>query len=363
MIPYRPMSAQDRTLERAATIFARHGEDSLSPFILRSDKRFLFAAGGTLAYRSVGRTTIASGDPVGPPESIGVLVEQLLARARADGRRVVVYGASARHLETYRRLGLRAVCVGEEAVVDPARFTLEGRAVRKLRQSVNRVARRGWRIAILEGHELDARVVRELRELDGVWRAAGGNGRGFAMATDRPGHVAGPDDVFALGWSPAGRLSASLRFLAHRGRLSLDTTQRAGDTTNGLGEALICHLLAWACREGVAEVSLNYAGLGHLVRRAPEGGLLRRTLTRALLRVLGCRFQMDRLVMFNEKFHPEWRPRYLVYASRLALPMDVMRVLQAEGYLAAPRDGEALVAPGDWVPGAGPYPIEQPLSA
>ena len=36
---------------------------------------------------------------------------------------------------------------------------------------------------------------------------------------------------------------------------------------------------------------------------------------------------------FNEKFSPEWRPRYLVYESRAALPRTVLRVLQAEGYL------------------------------
>ena len=45
------------------------------------------------------------------------------------------------------------------------------------------------------------------------------------------------------------------------------------------------------------------------------------------------RFQMDRLVRFNEKFSPQWRPRYLVYESRAALPLAIARVLQAEGYL------------------------------
>ena len=42
---------------------------------------------------------------------------------------------------------------------------------------------------------------------------------------------------------------------------------------------------------------------------------------------------MDRLVVFNEKFSPCWRPRYLVFESRARLPAAVFRVLQAEGYL------------------------------
>jgi hypothetical protein len=42
-------------------------------------------------------------------------------------------------------------------------------------------------------------------------------------------------------------------------------------------------------------------------------------------------------VTFNEKFSPAWRPRYLVFQSRLLLPLAVLRVLQAEGYVRQPR--------------------------
>jgi lysyl-tRNA synthetase class 2 len=49
--------------------------------------------------------------------------------------------------------------------------------------------------------------------------------------------------------------------------------------------------------------------------------------------LLGRRFQMQRLVTFNEKFSPAWHPRYLVYQSRLSLPLAVLRVLQVEGYV------------------------------
>jgi lysyl-tRNA synthetase class 2 len=62
-----------------------------------------------------------------------------------------------------------------------------------------------------------------------------------------------------------------------------------------------------------------------------------RALTKLVMAPLGRRFQMERLVRFNEKFSPEWRPRFLVYESRGALPKAVLRVLQAEGYLPEPR--------------------------
>ncbi len=105
------------------------------------------------------------------------------------------------------------------------------------------------------------------------------------------------------------------------------------ETPNGLNEALVAHTLELARERGVPEVSLNYAGLAHVLRARTPRNPVRRAGRAATVAVLRRHFQMDRLVRFNDKFSPEWRPRYLVYESRPALPRAVLRVLQAEGYL------------------------------
>jgi lysyl-tRNA synthetase class 2 len=347
----RPLIIGSRSAEalsRARAVVEAHGDDSLSPFILRPDKSFAFAAGGVLAYRIIGRIAIVSGDPVGPTSSVAALVGPLVRRAHHVGGRVVLYGASARYLEIYRELGLRAICVGEEAVVDPEAFTLDGRPVRKLRQSVNRVARRGWRIEAHRGREIDPSLESEIDALEAEWRSQRGRLLGFAMAMGEFDLGVRPADLYVLAWSPEGRLSAVMRFLSCRGNLSLDTMRRVGETPNGLNESLVCRALLFAREHGVREVSLNYAGLGHLVRQGPSGSRPVRAVQRVALTVLGRHFQMDRLVLFNSKFSPQWRPRYLVYESRRGLPRTILRVLQAEGYL--PDRGRGTTD-GTWQPG------------
>jgi lysyl-tRNA synthetase class 2 len=126
--------------------------------------------------------------------------------------------------------------------------------------------------------------------------------------------------------------------------------RRVGDTPNGLNEALVCKALEAARDGGVAEVSLNYAGLAHVVRREPSRHALTRALTPIALRPLHRRFQMDRLVRFNEKFSPQWRPRYLVYESHAALPLAIGRVLQAEGYLPHREQGRWAAAVREGLP-------------
>jgi lysyl-tRNA synthetase class 2 len=333
----RPAAADNHHVEHeyraARAIVDAHGEDSLSPFILRPDKALQFAGGGVLSYRVIRGTAVVSSDPVGPPGAAPRVMASLLEVAHRHGWQVAVWGASDRHLDAYRHLGLRSVCVGEEAFVDPRRFTLEGRAVRKLRQSVNRVQRRGWEILVREGRAVDAALEAEIDELEHEWRRSQRRLHGFAMGMGVYDAHLRPDDLYVLARSPTGELGAAMHFVSHCGKLSLDTMRRVGSTPNGLNEALVCRALVLARRRGVTQVSLNYAGLAHLVRSAPPDERLRRWGGQLLLAALGRHFQMERLVRFNEKFSPEWRPRYLVYESRGALPRSVVRVLQAEGYL------------------------------
>ncbi len=330
----RPSEHEYRT---ARGIIDSHGRDSLTPFVLRPDKALAFAAGGVLSYQVIGATAVISADPVAPDGAAGEVLAAFRAHARRRGWRIAVWGASPRHLDAYRRLGLRAICVGEEAFIDPSRFSLEGRAVRKLRQSVHRVGRRGWEIQVREGRDIDAALEREMEVLAGRWRHDHPRLHGFAMGMGAYAGELRPDDLYLLARSPEGELGAVMRFVPYGTNLSLDTMQRVGETPNGLNEALVVRALEEARDRGIPEVSLNYAGLAHLVRPQPDAPRLRGAVIRIVMGPLHRRFQMDRLVHFNDKFSPQWRRRYLVYESRSALPRAILRVLQAEGYLPQPR--------------------------
>jgi len=323
---------------RAREIVDRAGSDSLSPFILREDKAFYFHADAVLAYRVVGETAVISGGPVGPDESSSAVLGDFVEHARRNGWNVVATGASEHHLPAYEGLGLRCLRIGDEAWVDPRQLSLEGRQMRKVRQSVHRVARRGWSIESHAGGDLGPAVVRELAAFDRAWRARRRRIIGFAMSMGAWEVEWRPDDLLVVGRDPAGELRAMLRFAAHPGGLSLDAMRRIGDCPNGLTEALVVRAIEVARDQEVDEVSLNFAGFAHLMTAAAAELETRDRIARYGLSLLGDRFQMERLVRFNEKFIPYWRPRFLVYDSRTRLPRAGVRVLQAEAYLRAPEN-------------------------
>jgi lysyl-tRNA synthetase class 2 len=322
---------------RAAAIVAAFGDDSLAPFALREDKSYHFAAGGFLAYRTLRETAVVSGDPIGPPGSAGAIVASFERDARRRGWNMVVTSASGRHLPAYRRIGLSALCIGEEAVVDPQQFSLEGRAIRKVRQSVARLERHGWRISLVDAGAVDSGIRAELDAVERAWRASRPRLSGFAMTL---GRLWGADEdrhaLYVVARDESGKLRAFLRFAEYAGGLSLDATRRFGDEPNGLSEAMVAAGLGYAREQQIGEVSLNFAGFAHVMaaRAAPGRG---QAVLRVLLRAFHGRFQLEQLVRFSDKFGPTWRPRYLIHRRRTSLPLAGLRVLQAEAYVRPPR--------------------------
>ncbi len=264
----------------------------------------------------------------------------------------MLHGASETGLAAGRRRGFRTMHVGDEAVVDPRAFTLEGRAVRKVRQSVTRVGRLGWAVEVADAEELDAGARAEIDAVEATWRARQPRLQGFAMTLGRLWGV--EDDrgaVFAIARDPDGAVRAFQRYAAYRGGLSLDVMRREEDTPNGLNEALVVAVLAEAADRELREVSLNFAGYSHVMRADPSTLSPRRRALRHLLELTHGRFQLERLAAFNAKFFPVWRPRYLAYRHALTLPLAGLRVLQAEGYVRGPA-GEAETT--SWRPATAP---------
>src|SRR5690348_2586795 len=196
----------ERRLARA--LVDAYGSDSLSFFALRRDKSYLFSPSrrAFLAYRVVAGTALVSGDPVGDEAEIDDLLAELRRVVRAHGWRLAVVGASDEHLDRYRALGLKPVSMGEEAVLSPRDFSLEGRAIRKVRQSVSRLGKAGYTFRVVPADEVAPPLEAELEDVSAAW-LGGETERGFSMAIDDL-HV--PGTVLALSEDPAGRVGGFL---------------------------------------------------------------------------------------------------------------------------------------------------------
>ncbi len=347
LAPWRYRLAHEaRDRELAHDLVATYGEDTLAPFALRADKSYFFSESerAFLAYRVVGGVAIIAGDPIGPEDELEPLLVRFVDYVHARDWRIAILGASDRCLPLYRTVGLQALYHGDEAVVETAQFSLDGRAIRKVRQSVHRLERAGYSVLVATPGELSDELRDELESVARAWRGTAPE-RGFAMALDALFRLDGDDAVFVIGRDPDGAAAGFLHFaVTPAGRaLSLSTMPRVRDAPNGFTEWLVCAAVAWARDNGYERVSLNFAPFAALL--GPDAELstaAQRLQRRALLGMKG-HFQLDNLLLFNRKFFPYWQPRFVVYERRLDLPRVGIAALAAESYLPFQRQRKAAV--------------------
>ena len=327
----------ERSLARA--LVDAYGNDSLSFFALRRDKSYFFSPTrrAFLAYRVVAGAALVSGDPVGAEEEFDALLAEFRRVARMHGWRLAVLGASDAQLCRYRAIGLRPIPLGEEAVLRPGEFSLEGRPIRKVRQSVSRLTKAGYTLRVVAAEDAGPELRGKLDVVSRLWRGRQPE-RGFTMAID---DLYVPGTVFALAEDGGGLVGGFLHLAPTPagGGWSLSTMRRRPGTPNGLTEFLIVETLAWAKGRGAAEVSLNFCVFTEFISQERAVTVPRRFLRRVLL-AGDSLFQLERLYVFNRKFFPEWRPRYLCVERLADLPLVGLAYLHVE---------QLLVPPGPWM--------------
>lgn len=336
--PAARLTPEDEARMRA--LLDVHGHrDSLGYFALRRDKSVIWSPSGKacIAYRVVSGVMLASGDPLGDPEAWPGAIEAFLEMADLHAWTPAVMGCSEAAGTAWQRAGLTALEIGDEAVVEAAGFTLEGRAMRGVRQAVNRVERAGYTTRVCRVTELTRQEAVVLQAQADAWRGAETE-RGFSMALGRFGDRADPDCVLVMAFLD-DRLRGFLHFVPWgRDGLSLDLMRRDRDAENGLNELLIVRALQAAPGMGVARLSLNFAVFRSALQageRLGAGPVIK--AWRRLLVFVSRWFQIESLYRFNAKFRPDWEPRYVCYPGARDLPRVTLAALEAEAFLVWPR--------------------------
>jgi lysyl-tRNA synthetase class 2 len=337
-----PAHLTEQDVVRLRDLLARHGSaDSLGYFALRRDKSAVFSASGkaAVAYRVVGGVALAAGDPVGDveawPGAIAAWWQLCTRYAWVPG----VLAASELGADVYRReVEFDALELGDEAIVEVADFTLEGRPMRGVRQAVARVRRAGYCARVEKVGELAPGRAAELRRLAELWRG-GDVERGFSMALGRFAAPEDPDELVVTAADGTGRACGLLGFVPWGcDAYSLDVMRRAPDADNGVVELMVTTLLEACPALGVQRISLNFAVFRWVFERGGRigaGPVLR--LWHRVLTAAGRFWQIESLFRANAKYRPVWEPRFVCFRDAGDLPRVLLAALRAEAFLQRPR--------------------------
>jgi lysyl-tRNA synthetase class 2 len=326
--------------EASMRTLLQRSPDSLGYFNLRRDKSVVWSESGkaAIAYRVVSGVMLASGDPLGDPEAWPGAITSFLVEAELHAWTPAVIGCSERAGVIWcRETGFSALELGDEAVVDVAQFSLEGRPMRNVRQMVKRIERAGYTTEVLRAGAIsEGERRRALVDAD-AWRGTETE-RGFSMALGRLVDPVDPDCVFAVARQD-GVMRAFLQFVPWgTDGISLDLMRRDRTADAGVNELLIVDTLKFCPQLGVNRVSLNFAVFRSTLERGERlgaGPFLRGW--RKVLLFASRWFQIESLYRFNAKFQPTWEPRFVVYPATRNLPRITVAALEAEAFLTWPH--------------------------
>ncbi len=324
--------------EQARAIVARHGADTLAYFALRDDKDWFFTGHSVVAYAVRNGVCLVSPDPIGPPEERADTWADFCAFADANGWSVAVMAAGASWLPIYQAMGMRAIYLGDEAIVDCTTFTLDGGSMKSLRGAHNRVSKTGYTVEFVDPNHLDSRGRREVLELLPETRR-GGMERGFSMTLSR---VFDRDDtglLLAIARDVEGRAQAVCQFVPSPeiDGWSLDLMRRRqGEALpNGVIDFVIVETILHMRRLGLRGLGLNFSVLRAVVSgergdSTGHGDSTWHSIERRVLARLSESAQIESLWRFNAKFHPEWQPRWVVVDAVEHVPAQGFAIADAE---------------------------------
>jgi len=345
---------------RAAEASRRHAR-STNPLLAATGDKALFwlppppaetgipsPGEGFIAYRTLGRFLIAYSDPVCPSGEEHRLLAAFLNYAADQDREVVLYQISAPLIPVAHDFGFSFFKLGEEGIVDLARFDLKGNKAKKWRNALNRVEKAGGRFEIVQGGALAA-LLPELRRVSDAWLEKKKQvEKGFSIGRF--------DEVYlsrfpcAVVWDAAGQVAGFANILEGRTgeELSVDLMRYRpeAEEEGGLGdviEYLFVRIMLFGKESGFTRFNLGMAPLSSV-------GELRWARSFERLAHLFFRhgehwFNFQGLRRFKEKFEPEWEPRYMAYPKPWDWPAAVTStaVLIAGGWpaLLLPRKRSA----------------------
>ena len=331
---FRPViyreGAPEADRQRARIIVEQYGHSSLACFALLTDKSYYFSPAGqtVIAYVPKGRGAIALGDPIGPKSDRTEAIVGFQHFCDRNDWQPAFYQTLPEELETYRSLGFQSLKIGEEAIVDLNAFTLQGKAGKNLRTSMNKLTKQGYRVAF-HIPPIPAALLQELRAISDQWLT----------------HMEGAEKKFSLGWFDDDYLRdceiavvynksnqpvafANIVPEYQNPEATIDLMRHQVEIERGTMDFLFVSLFQHFKGLGYKGFNLGLAALSG-VGETGESSRMEKGM-HYLYEHLNQLYNFQGLRSYKDKFHPEWESRYMVYPKLAALPDVAVALVRAD---------------------------------
>jgi len=326
--PQKNVSTEE--LDLANDLLKSFGNSSLDYFKKYYDKLIFFSENRKtfVAYRISGNFAVVLENPVAENiEELQKCISEFDTYCYENGIKSFYYRVPEESLEVYHKLRKKDLFLGQEAVVDLAKFTLSGGDKKSLRNSINKIKEHGYKSTIYYPPVKDG-ILQKIKSVSDEWLSDTGRkeiifSQGmFAWEELKQQPIITVENA-------EERIIAFLNIIPDyaKGEATYDLMRKTKDAPNGVMDLIMIELFNYLKSQNFSYVNLGFAPISGL--NDPH------TFTERSMK-----FAYEKIKSFShfkgmreykEKFEPIWHNKYLIYQDDydlLQAPVVLVNVIK-----------------------------------
>lgn len=314
--------------ERAKLLLEQYGNSPVDYFKIDSDKLLFFSdeADGFVSYRISNGFAVVLEEPVCAEENKIIVLREFDAHCRKMGLKTAFYRVDENSISYFQFLKKRKLLIGQEAILEIEKFSLEGRDKKSLRNGLNSLQKKGYVTTTMKA-PLSDELVAEMKLVSDEWLKEY-NKKELVFSQGMFSSKIAEHDVIVIR-DGEQKLKAFLDIIPDFApeEVTYDLIRKTIDAPGGCMDALIIELINYAKQQGAKYLNLGLVPMTGIEEPDNTAEQLMNYAYRKLKRFR----HYSGLRNFKEKYASVWHNKYLVYENDfdlLQLPVALNKVMQ-----------------------------------
>lgn len=316
-------------LEKAKFLLSEYGNSSVDYFKIYGDKLLFFSEvhEAFVSYRIANGFAIVLEEPVCAEENKLEVLREFNKECRKMGLKTAFYRVDENSMIWFNELRKQKIFIGQEAILDVQKFTLEGRDKKSLRNGLNSLQKKGFTAAFHQA-PLTIELVSTLKQVSDEWlQSYDKEEQVFSQGMFQEMEIS-KQDVITIS-NAENKIVAFLNIIPDYSpkECTYDLIRKTRDAPGGCMDALIIKLLEYAKVNNYDFINLGLVPM--------SGNSEPQNAAEQIMKYAGGKLKRFRhfkgLRDFKEKYASIWENKYLVYENDydlLQLPMALNKVMQ-----------------------------------
>ena len=316
-------------LGEAEALLTQYGSSSVDYYKLYDDKLIFISEAyeGFISYRVANGFAVVLEEPVCAEEHKIVVLQEFDKQCRRMGLKAAFYRVDEDSMYYFESLKKKSLLIGQEAVMDIKKFTMEGKDKKSLRNALNSLQKKGYATTLYQA-PLNDELILELKAVSDEWlqtydkKEAVFSQGSFDIKEIKKHHVIVIRDS-------EKRVVAFLNIIPDYApdECTYDLIRKTADAPGGCMDALIIALIDYGKHHGLQWLNLGLVPMSGIDE--PDS-TAERVVKFAYEKIK--RFQhYQGLRDFKEKYATQWLNKYLVYENDfdlIQLPAALAKVMR-----------------------------------